>query len=234
MKNKSFLIFLFLLFFSSSIFAQNGNEKVEEDKNPFNQPFFEQAAVFAGVTPTIYIVSEDNLSAPSPIVFPVYIGFAWPKDYFISFQPSLKIFTNYYFVNDGKVLPAEIENRTAYTFSFLLNIPVVFKVNLWDKANITASVGIALLIRFGFLASGVDENDYGYSGTAAGDISLINSGFYEGGKFVYMSTSADWMFNMGNGMQLGPEVSFYIPVVTLLSDFSLNGTMISVGIKVVF
>lgn len=237
---KRFIVVVLLLLFTSSIFAQQSAGVVEEPAktekqvNPFTQSFFETSSIFLGLTPTVYFTPGDNKSAPSPVVFPFYIGVVWPKDYFISIQPSVKIFSNYYFINDGEVLPAEIENRTANSISFLLNLPVVFKINLWDKANITASAGIALLLRVGFLAGGVNENDSGYYGTAQKDVEVINSAFYEGGKFVYFSTSADWMFNLKNGMQIGPEASFYIPVVTLISEFSMVGTMISVGVKFIF
>lgn len=233
MKRKTLLAIFLIILCSTSLFAQE--EKKEESlKNLFSQGFTENAAIFVGLTPTIYFVADSDFSAPSPILFPFYIGLTWPKDYFISIQPSIKLFSTYYYVNNGQVYAAEIENRTASAFGILLNIPLVFKVNLWDKTNITASVGIAFLIRFAFLASGVDESDYGDTGSADSDLSLINSSFYSGGKFIYMSTSADWMFNLKNGMEIGPEVSFYIPVVTLVSEFSLEGTMISVGAKFVF
>lgn len=233
MKRKSLIAIFFLILCSASLFAQE-EKKEESFKNLFSQSFTENAAIFLGLTPTIYVVSDNDFSAPSPIVFPFYIGLTWPKDYFVSLQPSIKIFSTYYYVNNGQVYVAEIENRTASSFSFLLNIPVVFKVNFWDKTNITASVGVAFLIRFAVLASGVEDNDYGDTGSAKSDLSLINSSFYSGGKFIYLSTSADWMFNLKNGMEIGPEVSFYIPVVTLLSEFSMEGTMISVGAKFVF
>lgn len=204
-------------------------------ENPFDKSFWETTDFFVGFTPIAYLSTEgNNQGGPSSIAYPLYFGIAWPRDYWVSIQPSLKIFTDYYLVNDGKVYPAEIENRTGMGFSFLLNIPVVFQANFWDKSNLKLSAGLALLFRFAFTAPGVDDNDAGDSGKVSDDIALINSSFYEGAKFIYLSTSADWMFNLSNGMQIGPEVSFYIPVITLASEFSLNGTMISAGVKLFF
>lgn len=210
---------------------------VEENEiqNMFDFPFLETSNVFMGFTPVLYISTDgENRGGPSPISYPLYVGVAWPRDFWISLQPSLKIYTEYYLINDGKVYPAEIENRTGLGFSFLLNLPVVFQANFWDKTNIKLSAGIAFLLRFAVTAPGVDKNSPGYAGTVKDDVSLINKSFYEGLKFIYLSGSADWMFNLNNGVQIGPEISLYIPVITILSEFSLHGTMISGGVKLIF
>lgn len=236
MKKKLCLFLILLLSFP--LFAQNQTDSTENEEvaaSPFDKPFFEATDFFVGLTPIIYITADNNYSGgPSSIAYPVYFGIAWPRDYWISIQPSLKIFSSYYLVNGGEIYPAEIENRTGLVFSFLLNIPVVFKANFWDKSNLKLTAGVAFLFRFAITAQGIDSDEPGDLGTVKDDINFMNSNFYEGAKFIYMSTSADWMFNLSNGMQIGPEVSFYIPVITLMSEFSLNGTMISGGVKIFF
>lgn len=214
--------------------TQENVEIKEENKNPFSKPFLESTSFFAGFGPSLFYISDSNLSAPPPIVYPVFIGLAWPKDFFLSTQPSIKFFSNYYFVNEGKVLPAEVENRTAYGFSFFVNVPIVFTLNIKNVTNLKASVGLAFLCRFAILASNVEESDSGYYGSAKEDLKQINDSFYERGKFVYLSTSIDWMFNLKNNMQFGPELSFYIPIVTVFSEFNLQGTMINLSLKVIF
>lgn len=207
----------------------------QSENNPFDRPFFEVTDFFVGFTPLLYISTESNYKGgPSNIAYPLYFGIAWPRNHWISIQPSLKFYTSYFLVNDGQVFPAEVENRTGQGFSFLLNVPVVFKANFWDKSNLKLSAGLAFLIRFAVAAPGVGDDDDGYFGSAKKDISFMNKNFYEGAKFIYLSTSADWMFNLNNGMQFGPELSFYIPVITLASEFSLYGTMISAGVKIFF
>mgnify|MGYP003425421713 CR=1 FL=1 len=80
-----------------------------------------------GVTPTLLLNSYSKksdgifVSAVSPIVVPIYIGLTMPNHTAISFHPTLKFFWNYNLVYEGMVLPAEIENRTMQTFSFLLS-----------------------------------------------------------------------------------------------------------------
>ena len=238
MKKIAFVFLLLLIFFPLASQTTGTDSVTESDlvtASPFEKSFFEATDFFVGFTPLAYISTEnDNKGGPSSIVYPLYFGIAWPRDYWISIQPSLKIFTDYYLVSEGKVYPAEIENRTGLGFSFLLNVPVVFQANFWDKSNLKLSAGIALLFRFAVTAPGIDSNEAGDSGKVSDDISLINSSFYEGAKFIYFSTSADWMFTLNNGMQIGPEISFYIPVITLASEFSLNGTMISCGVKLFF
>ncbi len=101
------------------------------------------------------------ISAPSPISIPVYIGLSIPNYTAISFQPSLRFFTGYNLVYEDLVLPAEVENRTGLTFSFLLNLPVAFKLKYKDKYSWSVIAGIAGLFRFAVLPPGVKQQDSG-------------------------------------------------------------------------
>ena len=152
MKKIAFVFLLLLIFFPLASQTTGTDSVTESDlvtESPFEKSFFEATDFFVGFTPLAYISTEnDNKGGPSSIVYPLYFGIAWPRDYWISIQPSLKIFTDYYLVSEGKVYPAEIENRTGLGFSFLLNVPVVFQANFWDKSNLKLSAGIALLFRF--------------------------------------------------------------------------------------
>lgn len=232
-KFKKLIILLILIFASGvSVYAQESKEK---SGSIFDRPFFDATDFFFGLTPTIYIsTSESTQGAVSPISFPVYFGIEWPNDNWFSFQPSVKIFTGYYLVEDGQVLPAEVENRTALAFNLLLNVPVVFQANFWENSNLRLSAGIAFLFRFAILASDVGANDYGYTGSASGDVAMINKWFYSGLKFLYLTGGADWLFKLNEYVMLGPEVSINFPLGMVISNFSLEGTIISVGVKVVF
>lgn len=244
--NKKIFTFILLLIFTLPLIAQETaseqsgvavTEGEEISENPFNMPFFETSNLFIGFTPLLFITTDnENKGGPSSIVYPLYIGVSWPRDFWISLQPSIKIFMDYYLVNDGTVYPAEIENRTGLGFAFLLNIPVVFQANFWDMSNLKLSAGLAFLIRFAVPAPGVPSSAPGSDGfaTVKDEVSYINKSFYEGAKFIYLSGSADFMFNLNNGVQIGPEFSMYIPVITILSEFSLHGTMFSAGVKLIF
>lgn len=238
MKLLKALMFVILITLSFNLYAQDAkpaDTKTEETENPFDKPFWEETDIFIGFTPSVYLsTGAQTDSAVSPIFYPVYFGFIWPKDNYFSLQPSLRLYTSYFYMKNGEVYPAEIENRTALAFSVMFNVPVVFKMNFWDKSNLTLSAGLGFLLRFAFLASGVEESDYGDTGTAGGDLSEINKWFWGGGRFIYLSFGADWMFKITDDIQAGPDFALFIPVGPLFTNFSLNGMMISLGLKFVF
>lgn len=193
--------------------------------------------IFA-IEPSVFINSHTKnssgkfISAPSPVLIPVYIGLSIPNYTYISFQPSLRFFTSYSLVYDGMVLPAEIENRTGLTFSFLLNLPIVFKLNYKDKYSWSVLAGLAGLFRFAVLPSNVKENEKGFTGTVASDIDFMNTWYYENLRFLYLSAGIDWMFYYGK-TKYGPELSIFFPF-SVFSDKSMDGFIIGAGIKVEF
>lgn len=191
-----------------------------------------------GITPTVFFNTHTKnkdgifISAKSPVLFPVYFGMSVPNYTAVSFQPTLKIFSSYNLVYEDMVLPAEIENRTGLTYSFLLNLPVVFKLNYKNKCSWSLSSGIAGLFRFAVLPDGVQTDESGYTGTVESDIKFMNSWFYENLRFLYLSAGFDWMFYYGK-TKYGPEISIYFPISTF-TDKSADGMMVSVGVKVEF
>ena len=172
------------------------------------------------------------ISAPSPVSIPVYIGLSIPNYTAISFQPSLRFFTGYNLVYDDMVLPAEVENRTGLTFSFLVNLPVVFKLNYKNKCSWSVLGGIAGLFRFAALPPGVKSQDSGAKGSASADVEYMNSWFYKNLRFLYLSAGIDWLFYYGK-TKYGPELSVFFPI-SVFSDKSVDGLMIGAGIKVEF
>lgn len=189
-----------------------------------------------GVTPTILLNSYSKksdgifVSAVSPIVVPIYIGLTMPNHTAISFHPTLKFFWNYNLVYEGKVLPAEIENRTMQTFSFLLTLPIMFKINFFDKNSLSFSTGVSALIRFSSLAKGINANELGGTGTAKSDVSYANKWYWENLRFLYVYAGVDWMFYKGR-VKYGPELSIYIPF-SLITEKSYQNMMFSLGMKV--
>ena len=105
-------------------------------ENPSKKSFFSSIDFLLQFTPAVYINPESTLvSAPSPIIYPLGIGFLFPKAARFAIQPTLSFFMMYHLWYDGMALPAEIENRTSQTISFLLDIPAVFQIFASEKSR---------------------------------------------------------------------------------------------------
>lgn len=187
----------------------------------------------AGFAPAvIFNIDDSNKSAPSPIVYPFGFGISVYADKFISFQPRLSFFTNYYLYNDGSAKPAEIENRTATAFSFLIDLPAVFTFDLKHTHFLELGLGAGILARFAILSSGVDDSEEGESGTVSDDLRAINKSFWENANFLYIENSFAYLFRLNEKIKIGPEIRLYIPCGSLFTKGSMNGGMFSAGIKV--
>lgn len=203
-----------------------------------SQSFINRLDFVFGVEPLFSINTHKKnqegkfISAPTPIHFPVYIGLSIPNYTPISFQPSLRFFLSYNLVYDKMVLPAEIENRTGLTFNFLVNLPIVFKLNYKNKYSWSILAGLAGLFRFATVPFNVPAESQGATGTVQSDVDYMNSWFYENIRFLYVSAAIDWMFYYGK-TKYGPEFSVFFPIATF-TDKSVDGLMVGVGIKVEF
>lgn len=189
-----------------------------------------------GFAPMIIVNTEDSKeSAPSPVVYPITLGLVYPRDNFISFQPQLSFFTNYYlYTEDKAAAPAEIENRTATVFSFLLDLPVEFTLKPLEKHSIGLGFGPSILARFGILATGYNGSDTGTSGTISDDIENINKWFWENARFLYLQGNAHYLYRFSDLIQAGPELRLYLPCGSIFTGDGLNATMIAIGIKARF
>lgn len=171
------------------------------------------------------------VSAPSPVIYPISIGILWPDYSFIATQPTISFYMNNHLFYDGKALPAEIENRTTTTLSFMVNIPLVLSLFI-NESRFQLSGGIGALLQFGFLAAGVSEYNSGYSGSAANDVSLINKYFWNDMHWFYITTGGSWLYTFKNKIKLGPTINMYIPVGTIISNQSIHGLIVSMGLKI--
>lgn len=189
-----------------------------------------------GFAPMLIVNTDsDKKSAPSPIVYPITLGLVYPPQGSISFQPQLSFFTNYYlYSEDKKAAPAEIENRTATVFSFLLDLPVEYQFKLSEKHSITAGGAASILARFGILSSGVKSSDTGTSGSASDDVKEINKWFWKNGRFFYLQGNVNYMYKFSDSIKAGPELKIYLPCGSLFSGEGMNSTMISLGLKARF
>ncbi len=253
MKKIKILTALFLVLFvlggtgAFSLFAQESERDYVDDQNMSvseveeliqSQSFINKIDFVFGIAPVTSINSHTKnsdgkfISAPTPLYFPVYVGLSIPNYTHISFQPSLRFYMSYNLVYEDMVLPAEIENRTGLTFNFLVNLPIVFKLNYKDKYSWSVITGLAGLFRFAVTPNNVGSGEPGFTGTVQSDIDYMNSWFYKKMRFLYLTAAVDWMFYYGK-TKYGPEFSVLFPFSTI-ADKTVDGLMFGVGIKVEF
>ncbi|MBO4532812.1 MAG: hypothetical protein J5726_03855 [Treponema sp.] len=253
---KRFLFLLTAILFSCSfLFAQEAEpELIPESEKDYvdeqnmtvteveeliqSQSAINRLDFVFGVAPIVSInthVKDSSgkfISAPSPITFPLYFGLSIPNYTAISFQPTLRFFPGYNLVYGELVLPAEIENRTSLTLNFLVNLPIVFKLNYKNKFSWSILAGVAGLFRFAMPPINVDPAQAGTTGTIKTDVDYMNKWFYKNVRFLYLSAGIDWLFYYGK-TKYGPELAVFFPI-SAITDKSFDALMISAGIKVEF
>jgi len=239
-------ILILTAFLSGPVFAQEADDLQTEAEGAIENPpeaEIQNDEVPEGFIHTLDFIMEFEASlylnpeykelnsAPSPINFQPSIGLLWPNYSVIAVQPTLSFFYMNHLWYEDRALPAEIENRTSTTLSFLLQIPAVFTIFLKDS-RFQFSLGPAIMLRFAYLAHGVSATDTGYTGSAASDISKMNSWFWSDGRWFYLSAGANWLYHITSQLRAGPTITANIPVGGLISDHSLQGLTISTGIKI--
>ena len=225
MKKALSILAAFLIF--SAVFAQEMEEISDTEKNA--PVAIDTVLQFE---PTLYLNTESPLvSAPSPIVYSVSIGILWPEYARVAVQPTLSFFMMNHLLYEDKAIPAEIENRTTTTLSFMLNVPVVFSFFL-SNSRFQVCAGPGVLMRFGLLSPGVKETDYGWLGTAGEDVAEINRWFWKDLRWFYFTAGGSWLYNLDSKLKAGPIINISIPVGGLISDHNAQGMLISVGIKI--
>jgi hypothetical protein len=183
--------------------------------------------VFSGNVKTVFSISpqitinKDKEGAPSPIKTGVGVGFEIPLSHNFIFAPNLTFTTNYYLQKEDKVLPAEIENRTALAISSMINIPASFSIG---ETGLSISAGFAFFLRFALPLEGIEASD---------EVSKINEYFWQKMRFLYLSTDVQWMFDLPK-VKAGPILRFYLPLGGLISDKSMNASIFNLGLKVCF
>ena len=173
--------------------------------------------------PTSFYLStgDKQHSAPSPVYFNPGVGLIWPNKGLFSVEPLLSFNYSYYLFYDGKAMPSEIENRTATTLAFLLEVPATFSINI-KSTQLKFHVGPSMLMRFGWLSNGATE---------AEDIPKINNYFWSNARFLYFSGGLSWMVNLEKS-KFGPYFNIHFPIGSIFAQEGLNGMILSGGLKV--
>ena len=235
MKNKRLLFIFIISILSTKIFAQEEQQPaapIQEPKSKAKQ-IMENIDIILQFEPTLYLSPESkrNNSNIVNIFYGFTFGASFPRDYFVSFQPTVSFFSMNHIWHGNIALPTEIENRTTTTLSFMLNLPAAFNF-LFEKSRIQLTAGVGAFLRFGILSNGVNDNDSGYSGSAAGDVKLINNWFWEKARWLYASFGASWLYNITSKIKIGPVLNVYVPFTSIIEYKKPQDMIISLGVKI--
>ena len=174
-----------------------------------------------------FILNTQNESAPSPIRLFLTSGLnvRIARSLFY-FSPQINASAGYFLLNDGIPAPAEIENRTALVFELMTD--VMFTCLLpTDKVLINFGIGASVPARYGFLASGVPEDE-------AGDVNEINAFFWKDLNWLYPSLSFAMDFPVTKDFNAGFCLKGYIPLGAAVAGRGLDTGRISLSGRITF
>ncbi|MCQ2611011.1 MAG: hypothetical protein MJ169_04625 [Treponema sp.] len=231
LKNAKIIFISICLILQGVMYAQNSNTLNENNESANKgisiKPYFTIGTDFIANT------MDKTKSAPSTFTFTAGAGAIIQFTQLISFEPKLNFYPMYYLWNDSMALPAEIEQRTAAVLNFLLDLPVGFNFKS-GKNTFTPGAGIAMNIRFAFLAGNIKPGDYGTSGTAASDVEKINSYFWNNMNFLYPEIFIAWDYAVTDSIRVGAQANVYFPIGSLIESKGINGLIVNLSARVVF
>jgi hypothetical protein len=153
------------------------------------------------------------LSAPSPLCGILGAEYRYPFRPSIDFAPSASLFVTRYLWGNDRALPAEIENRTAYVPSILLDASFLYH---FEKNRFLFSFGggPGILVRAGFLESGVSSSaqNPGEELDAGDQVDAINGYFWESLRWFYPMLQAGVRYRLDTGWGGGFVLRAGIPI----------------------
>lgn len=155
-------------------------------------------------------------SAPSPLEGFLGAEYRLPLKPKFFFAPSASLYmTRYLWAND-RALPAEIENRTAYVPVLILDNAFLYHIEK-DRFQYAFGGGPALVIRYGFLESGVgkDEQNAGDSLNAGDQVKAVNKYFWSSGRWLYPMLQGSVRYRLETGWGAGFTMRVGIPFFNL-------------------
>lgn len=245
--NKKVLVLttLIISLFSLKAFCQEETKKSGNFLEPFlrrtdelskeDRTFLNTMSINMELTPGFYLNpntgNETLVGQSASPIYPFSFGFVWPNYTSFAIAPSLSFFMMNHLFDNGTVYPAEIENRTSQTFNFIVNIPLYVSLFM-KRGTIQLAPGFAILPRFAVLANGVGATDSGFTGSAKGDVDEINKWFWQNARFLYFSFTGCYLINLTGTVKGGPVLHAYVPLGTIISGESIQGMIISIGMRI--
>lgn len=136
----------------------------------------------------------------------------------VYFSPSASIFMLSYLWANDQALPAEIENRTAFVPALLLDASFLYTIEK-DRFLFSFGGGPGIIARYGFLESGVSENEKSFDSDmpAGKQVEMVNSYLWSSLRWLYPMIQGGVRYRLANGWGAGANLRIGIPVFNLWS-----------------
>lgn len=233
-KNIKIIFSIFLIsFMTANLFCQTENTSEENSKSKID---FSKITILPyanmGIQLQVNAAPKED-RAPSPVLFNIGGGAIINMTDFITLEPHLDFWTQYYLYDGKDARPAEVEHRTATMLCFMLDIPVGFNFK-YGNHTLTPGAGLGLLMRFGFLSNGVKSSDSGATGSAQGDVEKINSWMWDKARFIYPELFFAWTYKISEDFSAGAVLRCYIPIGSIIDGKGLDATIINLSARFIF
>jgi len=158
-------------------------------------------------------------SAPSPLLGFAGAAYRYPVTPTMDFSPSASLYTVQYLWAEERALPAEIENRTAFVPSLLLDFSFLYHIEK-DRFLYTFGGGPAILARVAFLESDVpaDTINPGETLNAGDQVKAINGYFWGSARWLYPMLQGGIRYKLETGWGAGLTVRAGIPFFNVWSQ----------------
>lgn len=158
-------------------------------------------------------------SAPSPIAGFAGAEYRLPLTPAIDFAPSGSLYTVQYLFDEGRALPTENENRTAFVPSLLLDASFLYHIER-NRFFYSFGGGPAILVRYAFLESGVPATEIlsGEELNAGDQVKAVNGYFWGSGRWFYPMLQAGVRYKLETGWGAGLTIRAGIPVFNAWSQ----------------
>ena len=244
MKKKASLAIILILLAAASISAQTDAPSGEQAAQTPAEPgtdgkSFSHDEALSGYSPWSYfgglnlIVNSNGAgvtfvginpdgstgglsSAPSPIVGYLGVEYRYPIKRDVLIAPSVSFYAVRYLWAEDRALPAEVENRTAFVPTMLIDCPFLYRIDK-DRFLFTFGGGPAILLRYGFLESGVSKDEKSYSADmeAGEQVKNINKYLWSGFRWFYPMLEGTARYRLDNGWGAGVTLRIGIPIFNL-------------------
>ncbi|UTC74212.1 hypothetical protein E4O03_08130 [Treponema sp. OMZ 792] len=237
-KTNLFFSTLLIICLSFSIYAQEAEQKQEAEKtNEANQTEIstKTPSDFGFYIGTAIIFSSLKKHTAPPMGTALNLGaeYEYKGISTLSIVPSLDFSLFHYGLYKKKAYICEIENRSALTMSFLLDVPFLVRLE-FKPWTISMGGGLAFFMRFGLLEPGIKPDDPGTEGLKTSEeVKEINRYFWQQGRFIYPSLRIKAEYTLPSGWKAGVQLKTYLPLSNIwdkLKNKSSDGLMIQAGI----